>query len=109
MNPSVSMVRNNIIVINLNSFISFMVVDHGKIYEISKSNIRNSTPIKKNFIENGSRGVFRGSNPHSYIEIFSVLGILILISVDSVNRIVENLILIINMVIIGINSSCFMV
>lgn len=70
--------------------------------------MRNNIPIKKNFMENGSRGVLRGSKPHSYIDIFSALGRLFLVSVEIVSKIMENLTLIISNIIIGINSSCFM-
>lgn len=40
-----------------------MVEHHGNKKEISRSNIRNNIPIRKNFIEKGSRGVSRGLNP----------------------------------------------
>ena len=60
-------------------------------------------------MEKGNRGVFSGSKPHSYMDIFSASGWLFLVSIDIVKRIIENLILMINKMIIGINSSCFMV
>ena len=55
--------------------------------------MRNNIPIKKNFMENGSRGVLRGSKPHSYIDIFSALGRLFLVSVEIVVRLWKILLL----------------
>ena len=39
--------------------------DHGKRYDISKSKTRNKIAIRKNLIEKGFPGEWKGSNPHS--------------------------------------------
>lgn len=46
----------------------------GKSKAISKSKTKNKMPIKKNRMENGSPGVWKGSNPHSYTDTFSLSG-----------------------------------
>ena len=44
----------------------------GRSRAISRSNSKNVIPIRKNFMENGSRAELIGSNPHSYGLAFSV-------------------------------------
>ena len=44
----------------------------GKSKAISRSKSRNSIATRKNRKENGNRADFRGSNPHSYGEVFSL-------------------------------------
>lgn len=47
---------------------------HGKRKEISRSKTRKRIAMRKNRTENGSPGLFMGSNPHSYTETFSRSG-----------------------------------
>ena len=89
-------------------FISVMVVHHGKTYDISRSKMRNSIPIRKNFMENGRRGVCRGSNPHSYMPSLSGVWCFFLVMVEMSMRDVENIILPSNSAAMGMYSSCFM-
>lgn len=44
----------------------------GKRRAISRSNRRNKIATRKNRKENGSRADFKGSNPHSYGDFFSL-------------------------------------
>jgi len=43
-------------------------IDHGNSNTISKSNIKNNIPTRKNLIEKGLLGLWNGVNPHSYID-----------------------------------------
>jgi len=52
------------------------VVAQGNKKDISKSNIRNKIPIRKNLTDMGDPGLSKGSNPHSYTDTFSVSGAL---------------------------------
>lgn len=52
-------------------FLVFNVMIIGKIIVISTSKIKNKIAIRKNWIENGARADFLGSNPHSKGDIFS--------------------------------------
>lgn len=49
-----------------------MILIIGKIKIISTSKIKKIIAIKKNWIENGKRELFLGSNPHSKGEFFSL-------------------------------------
>jgi len=51
-------------------------VAHGNKKDISRSNIRNKIPIRKNLTDMGDPGLSKGSNPHSYTDTFSVSGAL---------------------------------
>ena len=50
--------------------------DQGNKYDISRSNTRNNMAIKKNLIEKGLPGEWKGSKPHSYTDTFSLSGFL---------------------------------
>jgi len=50
---------------------NFKIIIVGKINAISTSKIRKMIVIRKNWIENGIREEFKGSNPHSKGEFFS--------------------------------------
>lgn len=71
----------------------FIAHGSGSNRAISKSNSRNKIAIRKNRIENGSRALLHGSNPHSYGDSFSEFGVCggnqKLISINMVVNMVE--------------------
>ena len=78
--------------------------DHGNKYDISRSNTKNKIAIKKNLIEKGFPGEWKGSNPHSYTETFSLSGVLSDNTYDAIAMIIDNPILNINTKIKTLNS-----
>ena len=72
--PNASTTKNNTITSCPFKSIRLDAVAHGNKNVISKSNTKKRIAIKKNLIEKGSPGAWKGSNPHSYTETFSLSG-----------------------------------
>ncbi len=58
----------------VNKLILDVHIDQGNRKDISRSNTKNKIAIRKNLIEKGSPGLWKGSKPHSYTETFSLSG-----------------------------------
>lgn len=61
----------NIVIVQFIILLVFIVMIMGKMIAISTSKIKNKIATRKNWIENGRRADFFGSNPHSKGDIFS--------------------------------------